>query len=289
MWLLVLTMVTATAKAEFDYCTITKKHTMCQSDQGFGDKCGTVLGSGITNQDRQEIVRVHNELRSEIANGRERRGKPGPQPPAANMEQMEWDEELARVAQRHADQCVFAHDCSKCRKIPRFVVGQNLYIYKQSRKSATTNWTRSITDWYDEVELFGKERVKPFKFSTDVGHFTAMVWSNTNKVGCGVTEYIDGKWFAKLYTCNYGPAGNYIGGEMYRQGKACTKCPSGTSCSGSYPGLCAAKKTNAVAKPKPTRRPITTTTHVDPHLQGEQLQRGQLLHDDNNYYYYQAS
>ena len=34
-----------------------------------------------------------------------------------------------------------------------------------------------------------------------------MVWSNTNKVGCGVTEYIDGKWFAKLYTCNYGPAG----------------------------------------------------------------------------------
>jgi hypothetical protein len=88
MWLFVLTMVTATAKAEFDYCTITKKHTMCQSDQGFGDKCGTVLGSGITNQDRQEIVRVHNELRSEIANGRERRGKPGPQPPAANMEQM---------------------------------------------------------------------------------------------------------------------------------------------------------------------------------------------------------
>ncbi len=34
-----------------------------------------------------------------------------------------------------------------------------------------------------------------------------MVWSNTNKVGCGVTEFIDGKWFAKLYTCNYGPAG----------------------------------------------------------------------------------
>ena len=32
--------------------------------------------------------------------------------------------------------------------------------------------------------------------------------------------------------------GNYIGGEMYKQGKACTKCPSGTSCSASYPGLC---------------------------------------------------
>lgn len=111
----------------------------------------------------------------------------------------------------------------------RFLVGQNLYIYKQSRKSADTDWERAITDWYNEVELFGKERVKPFKyaflslkthvvfynprisrFSTDVGHYTAMVWSNTNKVGCGVTEYIDGKWFAKLYTCNYGPAGKII-------------------------------------------------------------------------------
>ena len=44
-----------------------------------------------------------------------------------------------------------------------------------------------------------------------------MAWSNTNKVGCGITEFIDGKWFAKLYTCNYGPAGNYIGGQMVSQ------------------------------------------------------------------------
>ena len=75
----------------------------------------------------------------------------------------------------------------------RFAVGQNLYIYKQSLKSAATNWQRAITDWYNEVELFGKERVKPFRlahtlkkfimlyhshfafsscrFSTDIGHY----------------------------------------------------------------------------------------------------------------------
>ena len=82
-------MVTATfAKAEFDYCSITKKHTMCGTDQGYGDKCGKVLGSGISGQDAQEILRVHNELRAKIANGQERRGKPGPQPPAANMDQI---------------------------------------------------------------------------------------------------------------------------------------------------------------------------------------------------------
>ena len=54
----------------------------------------------------------------------------------------------------------------------RFVVGQNLYIYKQSRKSAATDWTRGITDWYDEVELFGKERVtvKCFLFFRSIKH-----------------------------------------------------------------------------------------------------------------------
>ena len=46
------------AKAEFDYCTITKKHTMCGTDKGYGPKCGTVLGSGITNREEQEIIQA---------------------------------------------------------------------------------------------------------------------------------------------------------------------------------------------------------------------------------------
>lgn len=272
-------LVVNMALAEFDYCSITKKHTVCLN-KGFGAKCTQVLGSGTNRKEIEEILRVHNDLRAKIANGLENRGRPGPQPPAADMEQMEWDEELARVAQAHADQCVFAHDCSQCRKVPRFVVGQNLYIYKQSRKSADTNWKRAITDWYDEVELFGKERVKPFRFSKDVGHYTAMVWSNTNKIGCGITEFREGKWFAKLYTCNYGPAGNYIGGQMYAKGRACTKCPSGTSCSVQYPGLCAKEGLSNVIsndlkpRPKPklpqtfvrttTKSPTKTTRKTTP-------------------------
>ena len=77
-----------------------------------------------------------------------------------------------------------------------------------------------------------------YRFRTAIGHYTAMVWSNTNRVGCGLTEFREGKWFAKLYTCNYGPSGNYIGGQMYANGPACSKCPEGTSCSATFPGLC---------------------------------------------------
>ena len=42
------------------------------------------------------------------------------QPPASNMMELEWDEELAMVAQRLADQCVFSHDCAECRSVARF-------------------------------------------------------------------------------------------------------------------------------------------------------------------------
>ena len=68
-----------------------------------------------------------------------------------------WDTELSEVAQAHADQCKFAHDCSECRRVGRFGVGQNLYIFKQTVRLANTDWERAVTDWYDEVELFSKD------------------------------------------------------------------------------------------------------------------------------------
>merc|ERR1719154_1031727 len=108
-------------------------------------------------------------FRAKIANGQERRGRPGPQPPAANMKEMVWDDELAKVAQAHADQCMFEHDCSDCRRVDRFGVGQNLYIYKQSIRRAATDWDRAITDWYDEVAIFSNKQVEPFKFSAAIG------------------------------------------------------------------------------------------------------------------------
>ena len=99
----------------------------------------------------------------------------------------------------------------------RFGVGQNLFIYKQTLKPPPNNWVSAVTDWYDEVELFNNKDVEPFQFSTATGHYTQVVWHNTDKVGCGATSFRDGKWFATLYTCNYGPNGNFIRSQMYKQ------------------------------------------------------------------------
>ena len=58
--------------------------------QGFGPKCGSPKGlaRGISQSDIKEILQVHNQWRAKVANGLVTRGIPGPQPPAADMEQM---------------------------------------------------------------------------------------------------------------------------------------------------------------------------------------------------------
>ena len=58
-----------------------------------------------------------------------------------------------------------------------------------------------------------------FDFST--GHYTAMVWASTHKLGCAQTTYTsppgmgDGS-VKKFLVCNYGPAGNVKGKPVYQ-------------------------------------------------------------------------
>ncbi|PNF13824.1 hypothetical protein B7P43_G12435, partial [Cryptotermes secundus] len=180
-----------------------------------------------TDADKQTIVDAHNNLRRKLAKGQETRGNPGPQPPAANMKKMTWDDELAEVAQRWANQCTFQHDT--CRSVSRFYVGQNLYItYSMgAAKNGNEDWNSAVQAWYDEVKDFSKDSVSPFKFSSGTGHYSQAVWADTDKVGCGFTAFTDSDgWYSKLYACNYGPGGNIVGGSssVYTIGEACSKC-----------------------------------------------------------------
>ena len=78
---------------------------------------------------------------------------------AANMLEMEWDEELADIAQRWADQCQFGHDAF--RDVGRFEVGQNVYQVGSST-AGSVNWTRGIKTWYDEVVIFNNANVNRY-------------------------------------------------------------------------------------------------------------------------------
>ena len=64
-----------------------------------------------------------------------------------------WDEELARIAQRWADQCKPGHDHR--RNTERFAVGQNVAATwsfgRQPPKKDRPEFSRHVRGWFDEV------------------------------------------------------------------------------------------------------------------------------------------
>ena len=154
------------------------------------------------------------------------------------MMELVWDEELASVAQRLADQCVFSHDCGDCRQVERFRVGQNLYQSFNSRPGDLgQEWIQAVDSWYREISVYPGP-VESFTFSQDTGHYTQMMWATTTRLGCGMSEFSRGRFVARLLVCNYGEAGNIISAPLYTVGPACSACPSSTACSSAYPSLC---------------------------------------------------
>ena len=119
---------------------------MCSSS-GASNSCGNVYYRGLTQAEKQEALEQHNRLRSRVAVGSTN------QPSAADMMELQWDDELASVAQRHADQCWFGHDCSDCRRVPRFKVGQNIYRAKDYKYEAP-QWRQVIDSWFSEIKMF---------------------------------------------------------------------------------------------------------------------------------------
>ena len=115
------------------------------------------------------------------------------------MRELVWDEELALVAQRLADQCKFSHDCSSCRSVRRFRVGQNLYQSFGSRiTTGDQGWKEAVDAWFDEIKLFPTSSVERYVFSAETGHYSQIVWATTSRVGCGASIYPSGRFMARL-------------------------------------------------------------------------------------------
>ncbi|GLH16452.1 Venom allergen 3, partial [Gryllus bimaculatus] len=108
------------------------------------------------------------------------------------MRQLQWDDELAEVAQRWADRCLSfythgPHDA--CRDLPRFPVGQNIVSTAYSKPAASDVRARTL-DWYGELAFFDPAVVRRFAPNPDpdpakqIGHYTQMVWGWTYAIGC---------------------------------------------------------------------------------------------------------
>ncbi|CAL1261296.1 unnamed protein product [Larinioides sclopetarius] len=208
-----------------------------------------------------KIVNLHNKLRSEVASGQTKL------PPVSNMLEMEWDYELAAVAQSYANQCIYAHDKANCRRVRNFSVGQNLAIQKETGGHTVPDpdWNFAVNEWFGEIQYFSPDMIcsfgPPAQGSPEYRHFSQLAWANSFRVGCGYVLYKEGNVFqnetyTRLYVCNYGPAGNVYGSCVYNAGSPCSDCPMNTCCGqgcSDYAGLC--HRTNndppEYAPPKP--------------------------------------
>jgi len=189
-------------------------------------RSGQLISAGISEQERYEILREHNELRQQVAMG-QISGQPG----AANMQEMEWDNDLARRAQEWASQCLYEHDPNRFED--RFTIGQNLAIIWSSAPLEVGDFTGRVRKWFDEVNIYTWGQ----GWTVRTGHYSQMIWAQTNLVGCGFSYYRAQGRYNKLYVCNYGPAGNVAGRLPYQPGYP--KCNGyGMQTSKEYPALC---------------------------------------------------
>merc|ERR1719233_1033608 len=223
-----------------DYCAVANDHTMCKY-KGPSAMCSAETICRVFSEvGQQEIVDRHNELRRKIAKG-EQEGLP----PAADMYQVSWSDELATIAQRWADQCKFKHDKHR-ETLAGEYVGQNARLEELSQDVAVEEKINqeaadSVQSWYDEVVSpgFKPANINPFKMVEGTGHFSQTIWAKTRLVGCGYVHYKEGSWYSTLTFCNYSPGGNYLKQSLHTQGEACTHCQEGDTC---QDGLCVSKQ-----------------------------------------------
>lgn len=164
--------------------------------------------SRLSQEAAQQILSEHNCARARYNSG-----------------PLQWDWELAADAQVHADRCGFWHS-SEIGKLPQGQ-GENLSINTGSVNTS---------GWIDEEGAYdcktGNCRSAP------CGHWTQMIWNDTERVGCAIQRCANGTvdpqgnpvgWMgAELLVCRYSPPGNYKGQTPVGS----TQCDAGAKNSG---------------------------------------------------------
>ena len=189
----------------------------------------TASGSLGTDAKRYILCRI-NEIRSQVALGtiEDNDGSDGSWPVATNMQRMQWDENLAAVAQNYADECTFAHNSSRgadyalLTGLSNPMVGENIAARWSSRTTdsaeALTALETAFAGWNGESSLWHYDTINDESWAAGIGHFTQHVWAETTRVGCGQAWCIDDGWNMVFTVCNFYIAGNWTNYYPYTSG-----------------------------------------------------------------------
>ncbi|XP_043286675.1 venom allergen 5-like [Venturia canescens] len=179
--------------------------------------CGKkIFRATLSELEKDKILHFHNSVRLMVAEGHHTQGNPGPQPGSEYLNHLEWDDELATVAQDWANQC----QNSKGGKlvIEGKELGQNFVMI-----ISHSFWEPDdmVESWKLEMENFDHHLVSSYKdpLPTEESYrnYTQMVWGKTTHVGCGIVYSItDDDLHQSNLVCNYAPRGNIVGEPVYK-------------------------------------------------------------------------
>lgn len=197
-----------------DYRNISALHTACLAPSA------NVAKRGCTAENITEILELHNNYRREPEH-----------PFASNMQKMYWDNELAKVAQKHADRCSFVHDNMDWRAIPATgnLPGQNIVRITGNQRY---DWKTAFGDMFSgEMERWdwGKGINRRFR-GKSAYHYTQIMFSDIARVGCGYSECLYPDRLETLFVCNYNKiqmvdSNGLILKPWDADKKACELCP----------------------------------------------------------------
>ena len=126
------------------------------------------------------------------------------------LPKLKWSNKLATVAQNWANN-LKARGCKMEHSTTRF--GENLY-WSWSSKGKKRSPQEAVDAWASEKKDFNFEKLECNKAWYVCGHYTQLIWENTQSMGCAVAYCKDG---SEVWVCNYEPAGNVVGQKPYKK------------------------------------------------------------------------
>ncbi|XP_043382349.1 C-type lectin domain family 18 member C isoform X3 [Chelonia mydas] len=168
-------------------------------------------------KERFLLLSLHNKLRSKV------------QPPAANMQRMDWSEKLAQLAQERAASCLAG---APPHPPPH---AQHVGWNAQLLPAGVASFAAVVELWFSEGQSYDYHAAQCMENAT-CSHYTQLVWATSSRLGCGKHACIEGQERREAFVCAYSPGGNWeMNGKMiipYKKGAWCSLCTSG--CSGCF-------------------------------------------------------
>jgi hypothetical protein len=148
--------------------------------------------ASLTPMEQKSLVDLHNQARCEV------------QPAASKMAALEWDSDLAEIAQNWVDSCPTSLNRDRTSLYPAGTyVGENLAYGREPQDA--------VRMWLNQASHFDLASGKCNTVAC--GYYTQVVWAESTRIGCATPSH--DRCQLKILDCYYATGGNQLGKKPY--------------------------------------------------------------------------